>query len=159
MYTTHNMKKWSAVFTLAVAFGMSVPLNSPASQSTTLGNPQHITGYSVATSSEEKTMTQQLMEKAENRGTVRIIANLRMEEVAPDVVPGSKEHDAALRSVITEVQDRVLDSLKGFQVTHVKRFSFTPGMAMEVDAPTLKALLENPEVHGVREDVAVPPTF
>lgn len=159
MNPTQNIKKGTAIFTLATLLGMSLPLVSTASSSTNLQDEKNNAGYSVVTSSQERTMAQLLIEKAEHRGTVRVITDLKLGGIASEAVPGSKEHDEALRSAITEVQKRVLESLSDFHVTHVKRFSFTPGMAMEVDAPTLKALLANPDVHGIREDIAVPPTF
>ena len=64
----------------------------------------------------------------------------------------------AQRDTISHLQTKLLKRMASFAVTNIKLFKYVPHVAMKVDAAGLKDLMSNPDVSGISEDVAVPPT-
>jgi hypothetical protein len=78
-----------------------------------------------------------------------------------DFVPEGELADDAARAEqrrrISAAQDAVLDELKPNRVGNVRRFAYTPQLALTVDAAALERLLRSPRVAAVQEDTAQPP--
>ncbi len=98
-----------------------------------------------------------LLSKALNEGKVRLIVNLDQ----PFIPMGHmKESEAALQhSAIAGGQSYLLNSLSGFNIENVHNFRHTPQMALTADRTALDALIMNPSVLSVVEDVPVPYTL
>jgi hypothetical protein len=99
-----------------------------------------------------------LIDKTHEKGRVPVIVRLREAEMPYGIFA-----DKAVPrfDVIKGLQRAVLDDV--FAQTgrdeadlHVARFKYIPGMALQVDADELDALLDNPNVIDVVEDVPVP---
>lgn len=94
-----------------------------------------------------------LLDTARERGEIAVIVKLRA-----DFVP---EGDLSLfqaanqRSAIANIQRRVLDRIG--EARNLKAYQSVPMMALTVDTDGLEALLENPNVEAVHEDVPAPP--
>lgn len=95
-----------------------------------------------------------LMDMAEKQGNIRVIVMLRTPSspeatLMPDQVT---EQRAALQAT----QGKVLEALRQHTTTinedSIKRFSVTPGFAMETTPDIIRQLLENPDVENVVED-------
>lgn len=56
------------------------------------------------------------------------------------------------RKAIARAQDDLLDKLSGYEVTSIKRFSYIPYIAMQVDESALEYLNSLPEVKSVKRD-------
>jgi subtilisin family serine protease len=99
-----------------------------------------------------------LLDKAERQGPVRVIVELqgRFEVEGSLVTPQAAQ---AQRDVIAALQDGVLHTMVTHNVSSVKRFTYIPYLAMEVDAAALEALRASPEVVSISEDIPVPPTL
>lgn len=80
--------------------------------------------------------------------------------LAGDFVPeGELADDAARleqRRRIRAAQDAVLEELGADRVGNVRRFAYTPQLALTVDAAALARLLRSPRVAAVQEDTAQP---
>jgi len=102
-----------------------------------------------------------LIDKVQDTGSVPVIVRLR----DGDLPFGFFADQAAARpEVIRGLQDAVVDDVFTHtaldeDALHVKRFSIIPGMALLADAATLEALLDNPAVIDIVEEVPVPPTL
>ena len=79
------------------------------------------------------------------QGPVRVIVELqgRFEVEGSLVTPQAAQ---AQRDVIAALQDGVLHTMATHNVSSVKRFTYIPYLAMEVDAVALEALRASPEV-------------
>lgn len=98
-----------------------------------------------------------LLSKAQAAGSVRIIVRLNM----PFVPEGQLSTSPAAvdqQIKISRMQDQLGAELSKYSVKGIKRFKYTPYMAMEADAIALRALISNPLVMSVQEDAPVPPT-
>ncbi len=100
-----------------------------------------------------------LLTKAKTQGSVRVIVRLKLDNWKPEGDLSSQQAVTAQREAITNLQTRLLQRMASFSITNVKQFKFVPQVAMDVDAAGVKDLLSNPEVIGISEDVAAPPTF
>jgi len=102
-----------------------------------------------------------LVSKVQQKGRVPVIVRLR----DGDLPYGFFVDQAAARpAVIGGLQDEVVDDVLGRTSgdradLHVKRFQLIPAMGLQVDAAGLEALLENPAVIDIIEDVPVPPVL
>jgi len=101
---------------------------------------------------------QALLAKAHSQGSVRVIVRLRLDTWAPEGQLPNQQAITAQRDAIAQLQTRLLYSLASVSVTDVKRFTFVPQIAMEVDAAGMQVLLSHPDVMSIEEDVAIPPT-
>jgi hypothetical protein len=100
----------------------------------------------------------QLITKAKAHGSIRVIVHLRMNSWKPEGdLPNTKAAEAQ-RDTISRLQTKLLKRMRSFAVTNIKLFKYVPHVAMKVDAAGLKDLMSNPDVSGIQEDVAVPPT-
>lgn len=101
--------------------------------------------------------SQGLVAKACSQGAVRVIVSLNMaflpEGELPDEAAVHKQ-----RKTIASLQAKVLGKLRGCTVHAIRRYKYTPAIAMEVDACGVRGLLRAPEVSRVAEDIPVPPT-
>jgi hypothetical protein len=107
--------------------------------------------------SDTKRQMQHLIAKARSQGTVRVIVSLN----TPFVPEGELSDQAAVdeqRAAIADSQDGVLDRLCGCTVEAVRRYKYTPAIAMGVDACGLRRLMKDSGVSRVSEDVPLPPT-
>ncbi|MBZ5535410.1 MAG: S8 family serine peptidase [Acidobacteriia bacterium] len=99
-----------------------------------------------------------LIAKAEAGGSVRVIVGLRM-----NFHPEGQLGDAAVvqlqRSSIARAQDALIAQMTASNIQSLRRFSFIPYLAIEVDAAGLQLLKSFPEVVSVEEDVPVPPAL
>lgn len=68
-------------------------------------------------------------------------------------LPAAAGDEEAIRAA----QERLLSALAGSRVEAVKRFRFTPALALTVDAKGLEKLLSVAGAEAVRPDVAAPP--
>jgi len=101
-----------------------------------------------------------LLQKARTAGTVRVIVQLN----PPFQLEGALSADqvAEQRATIGTVQQNVLDRLsQAFSIDEqsVKKFEIVPGFALAVDEGALSALMNDPNVAAVVEDVPVPPAL
>ncbi len=102
-----------------------------------------------------------LISKVQTEGKLPVIVRLR----DADMPYGFFANTSAARpGVIKGLQDTVVADVFAHTARneadlYVKRFSITPGMALLADPETLEALLENPNVIDVVEDIAVPPAL
>jgi hypothetical protein len=101
----------------------------------------------------------ELVDKAKVRGSLRVIVRLNLDSWKPQGELPSRQAVDAQREAIAHLQTRLLERIAYFSITDVKRFKFVPQVAMEVDAAGLQDLLSNPDVLGVSQDAAMPPTF
>jgi hypothetical protein len=60
------------------------------------------------------------------------------------------------RDAIARAQDALIKELRGERVAHVKRYEYTPFIALEVDASALRRLRSSASVAEVTEDAAIP---
>lgn len=87
---------------------------------------------------------------------MRVIVQLKTQSL-PEGWLADTSKAIAQRGRIARAQDRLLDRMAVFGASGIKRFRHIPFLAMEVDAVALSALLRDPDVLRVQEDVAVPP--
>lgn len=66
---------------------------------------------------------------------------------------------AAQQAQIRSRQQQVLNALSGQRFSHVKRFQYTPRMALRVNEAALNGLARNPFVVSIQEDLLVAPTL
>ena len=96
-----------------------------------------------------------LLAKARSRGAINIVIKLCV-----DFVPeGELTNDRAVRAqrrTIAQTQNRLLKQLSRYKVKAVKKYEFTPLLAMQVDAAALRFLKNSALVAGFEEDQAVP---
>lgn len=65
---------------------------------------------------------------------------------------------------IYDIQQRVIDKLlhntsNTLENLAIKRFSITPAMGLQIDRSAFDVLLNDPNVHSIREDIPVPHTY
>ncbi len=96
-----------------------------------------------------------LLRKAADRGRISVIVRLSTDFVAEGDLSGFQA--ANQRVAIANAQSRVLDAVPRAQ--NVKRYETVPMVAMSVTASELRALLANPAVSRITEDVAVAPSL
>ncbi|HEX8395911.1 MAG TPA: S8 family serine peptidase [Pyrinomonadaceae bacterium] len=105
-----------------------------------------------------KTKFDNLIAKAQDSGTVRVIIGLRT-NYSPEGYLANDSKREAQRDAIAEVQNDVTEKLKGYRVESVKQFEFIPFMAMEVDSAALGQIKQFAEVGSLEEDVLADPTM
>jgi hypothetical protein len=98
-----------------------------------------------------------LLARTQAAGIVRIIVKLNMHFV-PDGQLSSQEA-VEQQARIAKMQDRLCAELSKYNVKGIKKFKYTPYIAMEVDSTALAALISNSLVVSVEEDSPVPPTL
>lgn len=96
-----------------------------------------------------------LVARAQSAGNVRVIARLDMPFVPDGQLSAKEAIDQQVR--ISRMQDQLCAALSKYNVRGIKRFKYTPYIAMEADATTLRALISNSLVLSLEEDTPVPP--
>jgi subtilisin family serine protease len=118
---------------------------------------------SVAQNSEKNELARprkvppELLQKAQTKGTVRVIVNLNVPEWTSK--KQSKEAELAQRQKIADAQKLVLGELAGTRYKINRQFETVPGLAMEVGPDTLGALECSPRVLHVSEDAKLSPSL
>lgn len=94
-----------------------------------------------------------LMRRARAAGAVAVVVRL----CVPFRPEGELSDEAARlqRAAIARAQDALLKELRRVRVNSVKRFEYTPFLALTVGAEALLRLRSSPSVAGVTEDAAV----
>jgi hypothetical protein len=95
--------------------------------------------------------------RARNDGSIPVIVGLRMKS-RPDASLAEAEQSAQ-RSRIATLQAALLDELAGSEVSNVKRFRYSPHVAVTVTPAALEALVESGWATSVEEDWAVTPSL
>lgn len=113
----------------------------------------------VVSQDSNQSQYEELITRAQTHGRLRVIVQLKYVDWRPE---GELPDDPAVerqRQKINELQDKILKRLAVFDVSHVRKFKYTPQMAMEVDVEALKDLIRNPDVANISEDALTAPTF
>ena len=97
-----------------------------------------------------------LLTVAETAGSVRILVKLNMPFV-PDGQLSPKQSEEQQR-YISKMQDQLCTVLVHHDVQGIKRFKYTPYMAMRVNAAALKVLISSSFVSSIEAESAMPPT-
>ena len=88
---------------------------------------------------------------------VRVIVSVRLDVESPDSSLATPAGLQQRREAVAAAQDHVLDALAGLAVTQLRRFEFTPGMAMTVGVLAIDRLDALPSVIAIKEDALVEP--
>jgi hypothetical protein len=100
-------------------------------------------------------LADQLVQRAQARGTIRVIVGLRMTMQMEHSL--SEEQVAAQRAIMGRLQNEVAARVLGSaNAPGQVSFDFIPYMGMLVNANQLRRLLADPQVVSVQEDVPVP---
>ncbi|HLM03075.1 MAG TPA: S8 family serine peptidase [Pyrinomonadaceae bacterium] len=100
----------------------------------------------------------ELIEKASQNGSVRVIVGLRADVRAADGELSSPARKRQ-RTVIKRAQNDLLADLAGYRVAGVKRFDFIPFLAVEADAAALEKIKNSPLVVSIQPDRLVQPSL
>src|SRR5215510_1165545 len=101
---------------------------------------------------------QELNAKAQSGGTVSVIAQLRVAfRPEGDLLNAAKVQ--AQRDVIHQTQDSLMKELTGYDPASLKRFEYTPYVAVKVNAAGLEALRLSPDVIDIHNDNLLAPTL
>jgi hypothetical protein len=132
--------------------------SAKSEESVRVDSRSSIPDKSTGPQAETERIYDQLITKAKAHGSVRVIVHLRMDTWKPEGdLPDTKAAEAQ-RDTISRLQTKLLKRMTSFAVTNIKLFKYVPHVAMKVDAAGLKDLMSNPDVSGISEDVALPPT-
>jgi len=95
--------------------------------------------------------------KSQETGFVRIIVKVRA-PFTPE--PRLRQTEMQLqRDKTKHIQDHIITEIerKGHKPRSIRKYKYTPHIAMTVDSATLDALISSPDVISVEEDIPVPP--
>ena len=100
-----------------------------------------------------------LRSKSLDKGSVKIIVKVRTAFTPKPLLQETDKH--AQRALMLQSQDQVVTQLeaKGHKPRSIRKYKYTPHIAMKVDSATLDALISSPDVISVEEDVPVPPAL
>lgn len=99
-----------------------------------------------------------LVAKSQAAGSVRVIVKLKT-AFQPEGRLSGPQAAASQRSRIASLQDQLHRAVARHNVRGVKKFKHIPFTALEVDSAALAALLADPLVVALEEDLPVPPTL
>jgi subtilisin len=100
---------------------------------------------------------EQLIDKAEEKGEVRVIVRLNVDfKSEGNLNPDAK---SAQRTEIKDEQNRLLNRLQALRADDVKKFDTVPFLAFETDAATLNQLKTDPRILSIEEDELAEPTL
>jgi len=139
---------FSAVIGLAAAFAATGQASAAS-----FGEPAVYVGNGNGTTVE--TGPDAIVDLAERRGRLPVIVRMRM-DFAPEGAAESFQA-ASQRAAIGNLQRRIVARVPGER--NLKRFETVPFVAMLVDPAGLRALLDDPDVAAITEDVPVPLTL
>ncbi|MCJ7661847.1 MAG: S8 family serine peptidase [Anaerolineales bacterium] len=94
-----------------------------------------------------------LMQKVEAGGSLPVIINLNVPGFQTEMFGLTSTDEQAQIDAIQKTQDSVLESLSTYSVTDVKQYDYFPTLAVVVDSQALQALVVNPLVESVGEDI------
>jgi len=101
---------------------------------------------------------QELTAKANLDGTVAVIVQLRVAfRPEGDLLNAAKVQ--AQRDVIHQTQDLLMKELTGYDPASLKRFEYTPYVAVKVNAAGLESLRLSPDVIDIHNDNLLAPTL
>jgi hypothetical protein len=92
-----------------------------------------------------------LLSRAQQNGSVRIIVGLNVPFVPEGELPDAAAVDAQHKA-IADAQAALVQRLSGFTVSDVEIYESIPFVAMVVDAAALQVLLSDPAVTSIEED-------
>ena len=98
----------------------------------------------------------ELWKKAQETGTVRVIASLNVPGWTSK--PLSQQADVAQRQMIADTQEKVIAELMGTRHKVDRRFEIVSGLALEVGSDALAVLERSPNVVRVYEDAGISPS-
>jgi len=98
-----------------------------------------------------------LRSKSLDKGSVKIIVKVRTAFTPEPLLQETDKH--AQRALMLQIQGQVVTQLeaKGHKPRSVRKYKYTPYIAMTIDSETFDALLALPDVISVEEDIPVPP--
>ncbi|MBP1745478.1 MAG: Subtilisin-like serine protease-like protein [Deltaproteobacteria bacterium] len=98
-----------------------------------------------------------LRSKSLDKGSVKIIIKVRTAFTPEPLLQETDKH--AQWASTLRIQDQVVTQLeaKGHKLRSIRKYKYTPHIAMTVDSATLDALISSPDVISVEEDIPVPP--
>lgn len=97
-----------------------------------------------------------LLARAREKGHIRIIAQLNTPFVPDGQLSAQEALDQQAR--ISGAQAQLCADLAKYNATGIKKFKYSPHIAMEVDSTALKALIAHPLVLSLQEDAPSHPT-
>ena len=118
---------------------------------------QPLLGQQAATDTDRAAQFDAVRQKALQQAQVRVIVSLRLDVESPDSSLATPAGLQQRREAVAAAQDHVLDALEGLAVTQLRRFEFTPGMAMTVGVLAIDRLDALPSVIAIKEDALVEP--
>ena len=98
-----------------------------------------------------------LRSKSLDKGSVKIIVKVRTTFTPEPLLQETDKHSQ--RASTLRIQDQVVTQLeaKGHKLRSIRKYKYTPHIAMTVDSAALDALISSPDVISVEEDIPVPP--
>jgi hypothetical protein len=96
-----------------------------------------------------------LRDEVRTEGHIRILVALEMDLVREGELDDVER--ARQRQAISDLQDRLLDELRGTDVDVVRRYEMRPQLALRVDEPALCRLLVSELVRALQRDTPEPP--
>ena len=99
-----------------------------------------------------------LLTKAQAAGSVRIIVKLNT-SFQPEGLLSGPQAAVGQQARILSLQNQIQEAVSKHNVRGIKKFKYIPYTAMEVDSAALAALIANPLVLSIQEDIPVPPTL
>lgn len=100
-----------------------------------------------------------LRSKSLDKGSVKVIVKIKT-AFAPESL--LRENDKySQRASLLQMQDQAVTRLeaKGHKLRSVRKFKYTPYIAMKVDSAALDTLISSPDVISIEEDIPVPPAL
>ena len=97
-----------------------------------------------------------LLTRVKTAGSIRVIVELNMPFKPDSQLSVEEANDQQSR--ISRMQDQLCAELSKYNVKGIKKFKYTPYMALMVDSTALRVLISNPLVLSLEEDIPVPPT-
>jgi subtilisin family serine protease len=145
--------KWVSYLMLTAALFVFTPPLTPAASAQ---QPWPSAAHSAAINHKCAHQTcEELHAKARAQGSVNVIIELHAPGLPDESHLPQQERPAVLRArqaAVGQAQDSFLPRLNLRNVKAVVKFKLTPGIAMTVDAETLKDLIADPEVIGIQEE-------
>lgn len=96
-----------------------------------------------------------IISKTHATGSVRVIVSLNMTFVPEGQLSAREAVDQ--QAQISKMQDQLCEALSKYKVKEIRRYKHTPYIAMEVDSAALRALISDPLVIRLEEDLPAPP--
>ena len=118
---------------------------------------QLLRGQQVDADSDRAGQFAVVRERARQLSQVRVIVSLRLDVESPDSSLTTPAGLQLRREAVAAAQTGVIDALEGLAVAQLRRFEFTPGMAMTIGGVAIDRLEAHPGVVAIKEDALVEP--